>query len=78
MPRVKTLGVFFMVSSFGALRAPPDRAQEGQLEGPRPLGWCRAFSPAAIVCATVSHRAIRPTSFNGDSITFSIVASSAC
>jgi hypothetical protein len=30
MPRVKTLGFFFGVSSFGTLRVPPDRAQEGQ------------------------------------------------
>jgi hypothetical protein len=35
------------------------------------------FSPTATVSATVSHRAIgRLTSFSGDSITFSIVASS--
>jgi hypothetical protein len=55
------------------------RAQEGQLEGSASLWWCGAFFCFAR-CYRISGRpaARRLTSRTGDSITFDIVASSAC
>jgi hypothetical protein len=61
------------------LRWPSARAQEGQLEGSASLWWCGAFFCFAR-CYRISGRpaARRLTSRTGDSITFDIVASSAC
>jgi hypothetical protein len=55
------------------------RAQEGQLEGSASLWWCGAYFCFAR-CYRISGRpaARRLTSRTGDSITFDIVASSAC
>jgi hypothetical protein len=59
------------------------RAQEGQLEGPALPRWCWAFfffAPCYRFCYRFSNApaARRLTSRTGDSITFNIVASSAC